>query len=351
MSNKNDIPRTRYYYHLEECPVGWLALLGTERGLQRVSLQPDPREALDGLGAKLQIAEENAAMFAESLTAFRDYFGGDNAALARIALDMEEVSAFYAAAWQACRNHSSGRDALVQMAGQCRRQSQGSPGCRAGHGQKPPGSGCSLSPGDRQWRQPARLRRRRPRCQGQIAGNGTRPGQNPLNRQQRYNDQKFRQSHSRPEVLTMAGQKFTSWVHGSAMTGEYLNRITSVRHCGPFVRIEGNEGQNTWLHFAIPTPTIRDGNHTKAESVSVAFRARSHANVHEVLVYDGEKIIAEHQDLGLKGDHLDSKFEIPGGPEVDRGINVVVGVTFDAGAPDVRAMQVEIVGVGVDFEG
>ena len=149
----------------------------------------------------------------------------------------------------------------------------------------------------------------------------------------------------------MAGQKFTSWVHGSAMTGEYLNRITSVRHCGPFVRIEGNEGQNTWLHFAIPTPTIRDGNHTKAESVSVAFRARSHANVHEVLVYDGEKIIAEHQDLGLKGDHLDSKFEIPGGPEVDRGINVVVGVTFDAGAPDVRAMQVEIVGVGVDFEG
>ena len=148
----------------------------------------------------------------------------------------------------------------------------------------------------------------------------------------------------------MAGQKFTSWVHGSAMTGEYLNRITSVRHCGPFVRIEGNEGQNTWLHFAIPTPTIHDGNHTKAESVSVAFRARSHAKVHEVLVYDGEKIIAEHQDLGLKGDHLDSKFEIPGGPEVDRGINVVVGVTFDAGAPDVRAMQVEIVGVGVDFE-
>ena len=108
MSNKIDIPMTRYYYHLEECPVGWLALLGTERGLQRVSLQPDPREALDGLGAKLQIAKENAAMFAESLTAFRDYFGGDNAALARITLDMEEVSAFYAAAWQACRTIPAG---------------------------------------------------------------------------------------------------------------------------------------------------------------------------------------------------------------------------------------------------
>ena len=103
MSNKIDIPQTRYYYHLAECPVGWLALLGTERGLQRVSLQPAPREALDGLGAKLQIAAENAGMFAESLTAFRDYFGGNNAALAGITLDMEEVSAFYGAAWQACR--------------------------------------------------------------------------------------------------------------------------------------------------------------------------------------------------------------------------------------------------------
>ena len=110
----------------------------------------------------------------------------------------------------------------------------------------------------------------------------------------------------------MAGQKFTSWVHGSAMTGEYLNRITSVRHCGPFVRIEGNEGQNTWLHFAIPTPTVQNGSRTKAESVAVSFRARSHASVAEVLVYDGEKIIAEHLGMAIKGDNLDASFEIPG---------------------------------------
>ena len=144
-------------------------------------------------------------------------------------------------------------------------------------------------------------------------------------------------------------EKFTSWVHGSAMTGEYLNRITAVRHCGPFVRIEGSEGQNTWLHFAIPTPTVRNGSRTTAESVSVACRVRSHANIHELLVYDGEKIIAEHQNLALKGDHPDQQFAIPGNPPVERGINVVVGVTFDAGAPDIRSMQVEIIGVGVDF--
>ena len=55
--------------------------------------------------------------------------------------------------------------------------------------------------------------------------------------------------------------------------------------------------------------------------------------------------------MALKGDHWDGRFAIPGTPEIGQGINVVVGVTFDAGAPDIRAMQVAIVGVGVDFEG
>ena len=55
--------------------------------------------------------------------------------------------------------------------------------------------------------------------------------------------------------------------------------------------------------------------------------------------------------MALKGDHWDGRFAIPGAPEVDRSTNVVVCVTFDAGAPDIRAMQMEIIGVGVDFEG
>ena len=40
----------------------------------------------------------------------------------------------------------------------------------------------------------------------------------------------------------MPDNKFTSWVHGSAMQVEYLPRITAVRHTGPFVRIEGAGG-------------------------------------------------------------------------------------------------------------
>ncbi len=73
--------------------------------------------------------------------------------------------------------------------------------------------------------------------------------------------------------------------------------------------------------------------------------------MNEVIVYDGEKRIAEHMDINLKGDHLDGRFEIPGTPEVNQGLNITLGVTFEPGAPDTRAMQIEIVGAGVDFIG
>jgi len=149
----------------------------------------------------------------------------------------------------------------------------------------------------------------------------------------------------------MPGNKFTSWVHGASMQVEYPSRITSVRHTGPFVRIEGAEGQNTWVHFPIPTPSVSNGARTRAEAALVSFRTRSHATVNEVIVYDGEKRIAEHMDVNLKGDHLDGRFEIPGSPEVNQGLNITVGVVFDRKAPDVRSMQVEIVGAGVEFLG
>jgi hypothetical protein len=149
----------------------------------------------------------------------------------------------------------------------------------------------------------------------------------------------------------MPDHKYTSWVHGASMQVEYPDRVTSVRHTGPFVRIEGAEGQNTWVHFPIPTPTVYNGHRTRAEAALVSFRTRSHATVHEVIVYDGEKRIAEHMNINLKGDHLNSRFEIPNTPEVNQGLNITVGVTFDRNAPDIRSMQIEIVGAGIEFGG
>lgn len=141
----------------------------------------------------------------------------------------------------------------------------------------------------------------------------------------------------------------TLWMHGVNMRVEYPERLTSVRATGPFVRIEGARGQNSWLHFPLPTPAVVDGIHMDIEGVVVSFRTRDHASVHEVIIYDGESRIAEHMDLDLRGDHLDHRFDVPGNPEIKRGINVVLGVRFDDVSPDVRSMQIEVISVGLEY--
>ena len=150
----------------------------------------------------------------------------------------------------------------------------------------------------------------------------------------------------------MPDSNFTSWVHGSSMQPEYLNRITSVRHTGPFARIEGSsEAQNTWVHFPIPTPAVVNGTRMRVGTALLSFRTRANATVHEVIVYDGDKRIAEHMDLNLQDDHLDARFEVPGNPEVNQGINITVGVLFGTKAPDVRTIPIEIIAAGVEFLG
>ena len=143
----------------------------------------------------------------------------------------------------------------------------------------------------------------------------------------------------------------TLWMHGANMQVEYPNRITSVRATGPFVRIEGARGQNTWLHFPVPTPAVIDGSRMKINAALVSFRTRDHASVNEIIVYDGDQRIIEHMNQDLRGEQPEYRVEAPGNPEINRGINIVLGVTFDSVAPDVRSMQIEVIGVGLEYTG
>lgn len=102
------------HYCLEETPFGWLALLGSAGGLLRVSLQPEPQQALDGLGEKMDGAEENAVVFSDALSAFNDYFAGNVNALDRIPLDLSGASPFFGAAWIACRGIPPGETRSYQ---------------------------------------------------------------------------------------------------------------------------------------------------------------------------------------------------------------------------------------------
>ena len=111
-ARKTDAPDI--YYHLQECPVGWLALLGTAGALHRVSLQPERQDALAGLGPALETASENPAVFSAALAAFDDYFSGDMRALARIPVDLSNAPSFFGAAWQACRSIPPGETRSYQ---------------------------------------------------------------------------------------------------------------------------------------------------------------------------------------------------------------------------------------------
>ena len=85
------------------------------------------------------------------------------------------------------------------------------------------------------------------------------------------------------------------------------------------------------------------------ERATISFRTRDHASVHEVIIYDGESRIAEHMNLDLRGEHLNDTFDVPGNPHIHKGINVTLGVRFDDAAPDVRSMQIEVIGVGLEY--
>ena len=91
------------YRCLHQAPVGWIALLGSDRGLRQVSLQPEPQDAWAGLGEEAQHAEDNPDALADVLSALDRYFAGEMSALDRIAVDLSGSSPFFSAAWDACR--------------------------------------------------------------------------------------------------------------------------------------------------------------------------------------------------------------------------------------------------------
>ena len=93
-----------YSYFVVQQPLGWMALLATTKGLRRLSLKPQPQEALDALGPSLELATLEPKVFESVLKQFDRYFKGQNDALDPIELDIEKSSPFFEASWEACRS-------------------------------------------------------------------------------------------------------------------------------------------------------------------------------------------------------------------------------------------------------
>ena len=94
---------SRLHYHIFQTPMGWVGLLGTAKGLRRLSFQPTPEEALEQLGTALDTATDDPESFDGVRLRLERYFQGDTTALDAIDLDLADAPEFFGAAWSACR--------------------------------------------------------------------------------------------------------------------------------------------------------------------------------------------------------------------------------------------------------
>ncbi|PKB79325.1 MAG: hypothetical protein BZY88_13890 [SAR202 cluster bacterium Io17-Chloro-G9] len=91
-----------------QTPVGWVALLGSHKGLRRLSLKPTPQEAIDDLGSLSEEETQDQDWFVSVQRCVERYMEGDSRALDDIELDLEQAPPFFRAAWEACRAIPSG---------------------------------------------------------------------------------------------------------------------------------------------------------------------------------------------------------------------------------------------------
>ena len=92
---------------------GWIGLVGSDRGLCRLSLKPTPEETLEDLGDDLNGAEQDDMAFAQARDCLERYFQGDTGALSEITLDLSDAPPFFGAAWEACRRIPAGETRRV----------------------------------------------------------------------------------------------------------------------------------------------------------------------------------------------------------------------------------------------
>ncbi|MCU0915455.1 MAG: hypothetical protein MUC88_12950 [Planctomycetes bacterium] len=137
------------------------------------------------------------------------------------------------------------------------------------------------------------------------------------------------------------------WTHGHSMQIEYPERIAAMRRAGFSINVEPKSSTINWFHFAIPTPVIVDDVRLRANQVMLRFKTYSvDAWVRDVHVYDGERLIAAHNNVNLSKDHLFEIFVVPDTPLVQWGIGISIGVACGVEMMD---HHMEFFAAGCDF--
>jgi len=92
-------------YHVFETRLGWVACLGSSKGLRKVSLPCESREsALQGLGKEAGGAEHSPQAFVAVEQELRKYYGGQKPDFSSVPLDFSEATPFRRKIWGAIQS-------------------------------------------------------------------------------------------------------------------------------------------------------------------------------------------------------------------------------------------------------
>lgn len=140
---------------------------------------------------------------------------------------------------------------------------------------------------------------------------------------------------------------YASWIHGHSMQIEYPERLVSQWRAGFSINVEGKSGTTNWFHFAIPTPVIINDVRLKVDSVMLRFTTGSiDAFVQNVHVYDGEILLAAHNNLSFSLSNALARFGVSNKPAVQFGLGISIGVGFGVEAMD---HHMDFIAAGCDF--
>ena len=102
----------KLYFDIFETELGWMGVIGGDRGLKRTTLpQNDPAACVEELGPQLDSAVQSASVFKDLESRIGRHFSGQPVSFKDLDLDVENARPFFQAAWAACRTipHGSTR--------------------------------------------------------------------------------------------------------------------------------------------------------------------------------------------------------------------------------------------------
>ncbi len=133
------------------------------------------------------------------------------------------------------------------------------------------------------------------------------------------------------------------WTHGISVQAA---KTADIRRGGARAIVYQSNNENNWFFFAIPTPTIHDGDDVQHRDVFLKAWVNQGAKVEQVHVWDGNERVARFDHLGYVNRDIDESWNIPD-RRASYGLVVCIRVEFlNGNVPG----EVHFFGAGARFE-